>query len=211
MSRLCKKCGGVVEGKRCPPCTKAYHQEYGKRYYEQNKVSVNARIAANREAKKEQYRAMAAAHYQKNKAQILAKHAEWRRNNPEKVKQGNHAWRAANKDRVAQVNAAWVQNNKDRCNTYVHNRRARIKANGGKLSPNIRQVLFTRQSGLCACCGEPLGASYELDHIMPLSLGGKNTDDNVQLLRRVCNRSKRNSHPEVFARRQQGGTDGTIC
>ena len=52
---------------------------------------------------------------------------------------------------------------------------------------------------LCACgCGQPLGEKYELDHRMPIALGGENTDDNMQLLTRTCNRQKHAKHPVEF-------------
>lgn len=37
-----------------------------------------------------------------------------------------------------------------------------------------------------------------MDHIMPLALGGTNTDDNIQLLCPTCNRSKHAKHPVDF-------------
>lgn len=48
------------------------------------------------------------------------------------------------------------------------------------------------------CCGLPLGDNYHIDHIMPLALGGSNTDDNIQLLRQRCNNQKCAKHPVDF-------------
>jgi RNA polymerase-binding transcription factor DksA len=70
----------------------------------------------------------------------------------------------------------------------------------GKLSKGIEQRLFEAQFGLCVCCGKPLGDDYHLDHIMPLALGGTNTDDNVQLLLAKCNLRKSAKHPEEWRR-----------
>ena len=47
---------------------------------------------------------------------------------------------------------------------------------------------------------ERLQALQHLDHIMPLALGGSNTDDNIQLLRARCNLQKRAKHPVDFMR-----------
>jgi 5-methylcytosine-specific restriction endonuclease McrA len=44
----------------------------------------------------------------------------------------------------------------------------------------------------------PLGDNYHIDHIMPLALGGSNTDDNIQLLRQRCNNQKCAKHPVDF-------------
>jgi hypothetical protein len=70
----------------------------------------------------------------------------------------------------------------------------------GKLSKGIEQRLFEAQCGLCVCCGKPLGDDYHLDHIMPLALGGTNTDDNVQLLLAKCNLRKSAKHPDEWRR-----------
>lgn len=67
-----------------------------------------------------------------------------------------------------------------------------------------RRILRNRvkQMGLpCAICGEPIDYSlpagdpwsYELDEIIPVSLGGSELDtDNVQPTHRICNERKGN-------------------
>ena len=108
------------------------------------------------------------------------------------------AWRAANKDRCNKNRKAWYAANPDAVRIQAHNRRARKRSNGGALSTNLSAKLFKLQRGKCACCGLPLGGKYHLDHIMPLALGGSNTDDNMQLLRVTCNQEKWKKHPVDF-------------
>jgi 5-methylcytosine-specific restriction endonuclease McrA len=43
-----------------------------------------------------------------------------------------------------------------------------------------------------------LADGYEHDHIMPVSKGGVNTIDNIQLLCVACNRTKRDMLPEEW-------------
>lgn len=50
--------------------------------------------------------------------------------------------------------------------------------------------LYVKQRGKCACCNEALNGKFEVDHILPLSKGGDNTPQNLQLLTVKCNRSK---------------------
>jgi 5-methylcytosine-specific restriction endonuclease McrA len=52
--------------------------------------------------------------------------------------------------------------------------------------------LFVKQKGRCVCCGELLQKGYEVDHIIPLSKGGTNYPNNLQLLTKNCNRKKSN-------------------
>lgn len=139
--------------------------------------------------------------------------AKYRTANPEKVKAVVDAWRLENKSKANELSTSWYLSNREKAisnsarwkkeNTssvlgHNHNRRARVKNAFGKLSVGLSAKLFALQRGKCACCGLPLGKDYHLDHIMPLALGGHNTDDNVQLLRKRCNLQKNKKHPVDF-------------
>lgn len=138
----------------------------------------------------------------------------------EKNKEWRKAYRAEYyaKDKKSAITATrkWCIENREHCNIYSRaylakrraqnpeiyriytlNRKYRIA--GGKLSPDIAAKLFKRQRGKCACgCSQPLGNNFHRDHIMPLALGGTNTDDNIQLLRQRCNNQKHAKHPVDF-------------
>lgn len=118
--------------------------------------------------------------------------------NPGKVKAMGAAWRAANPDKKKATDAAWNAANPEAKRIRVQNRRARKKKAGGKLSSNLSAKLFKLQKGKCPCCNQPLGNDFHLDHIMPLIRGGSNTDDNIQLLRAICNLQKNAAHPVDF-------------
>jgi 5-methylcytosine-specific restriction endonuclease McrA len=92
----------------------------------------------------------------------------------------------------------WGEKNKPIRRAIDQNRRARKRATGGELSNGLVEKLFDLQRGKCACCKQPLGDDYHLDHIMPLALGGSNTDNNMQLLRSTCNQQKHAKHPVDF-------------
>lgn len=81
---------------------------------------------------------------------------------------------------------------------YEHKRRAQALASGGVLSVGLSAKLFKLQKGMCPCCKQPLGDDYHMDHKMPLALGGSNTDNNMQLLRKKCNQQKNAKHPVDF-------------
>jgi len=59
------------------------------------------------------------------------------------------------------------------------------------ISETIKKVVFTRDGGVCQCCGS--SQSLEYDHITPYSCGGSSVVSNIQLLCQKCNRSKSNS------------------
>lgn len=174
--RVCAKCGNsdFNTSKRCRPCERAY--------------------------------------YLAHSAVIKQSSAEWKKNNPERVlasraksKSKNmvsdrarlKAWTAANPEKTRAANAVYRAANRDAYKVYEHNRRGRKEA-GGNISPDLVPRLFKLQRGKCACCGTPLGVDYHMDHILPLVLGGSNTDNNIQLLRRLCNLKKNAKHPVDF-------------
>ena len=59
------------------------------------------------------------------------------------------------------------------------------------ISETTKKVVFTRDGGICQCCGG--SQSLEYDHITPYSCGGSSVVSNIQLLCQKCNRSKSNS------------------
>lgn len=177
-AKTCAKCGAHFLDKWCKPCKAA---------------CTKAWFAKNQDKVKERK----AAYYKKNREKSLAYAAAYRAENQEKTKAANNAWRAANPE----YKVIWRSANPDAHRIEEHNRRARKRKNGGKLSAGLAERLFNLQRGKCACgCKQPLGDDYHLDHIMPLALGGLNTDDNIQLLRSTCNLQKSAKHPIEFMR-----------
>jgi 5-methylcytosine-specific restriction endonuclease McrA len=160
-----------------------------RRHYEKNHEQVLAYAAAYREANREQI-----------KAAVVGKHAtfsaRYRQKNPERCRQMTQAWKDEHPEQRAETNATWARENLSKIRTNQQNRRAR--ASGGQLSSDLADRLYALQKGKCACCRQALGDDYELDHIVPLALGGSNTDDNIQLLTKRCNRQKGAKHPVAF-------------
>lgn len=96
----------------------------------------------------------------------------------------------------------WWRLNPGKNAIYEQNRRARLKANGGILSFDIVEKLMKAQNGLCVYCACDLtNVTPQIDHILPLALGGMNSDNNVQLLCRPCNSKKGCKHPDVFKKK----------
>jgi len=65
--------------------------------------------------------------------------------------------------------------------------------------PGLIIALLKKQKGLCACCGQDLFSSFNVDHIIPLSRGGTNKLSNLQLLTWRCNQLKGPLLPEEYA------------
>lgn len=147
----------------------------------------------------ERARQRARDHYATNKEKSLANVA---------------AWQAANHEKVAAYKKKHVVEHREACNlsasryrhanpekrcAWEHSRRAQKRASEGTLSTGIHGRLMAQQRGKCPCCHADLRSTgTHMDHIMPLALGGPNTDDNIQLLCPPCNLSKSAKHPVAF-------------
>lgn len=58
----------------------------------------------------------------------------------------------------------------------------------GGISQEVKRVVWERCGGRCVECGSD--ALLEFDHVIPLAMGGANTERNLQLLCAECNRTK---------------------
>ena len=107
-------------------------------------------------------------------------------------------WAKTNPDKVLSTIRTYYAKNKEDFLVRSHKRR-QVERESGQMSRGIYQRLMAVQRGLCAVCRSDLKeAGRHLDHIMPLALGGTNTDDNAQLLCPPCNLSKHAKHPVDF-------------
>jgi hypothetical protein len=81
---------------------------------------------------------------------------------------------------------------------------ARRRALGAKpLPPESVRILWKRQRGLCGICYRPMPpTTFEIDHIVPLALGGPHEMGNLQLAHKQCNRKKGAKAPHEFMRAQ---------
>jgi 5-methylcytosine-specific restriction endonuclease McrA len=123
-----------------------------------------------------------ADHYQKNKEEILLK---------------NRAWREANKDLVKEINRAWYEKNyeknKDRYFHHAHLRRARLYEQTPKLSKSeVREIRILFR------WAQEFPGEWHVDHIVPISKGGKHRLYNLQLIPASQNLSKHNRCPKEF-------------
>jgi 5-methylcytosine-specific restriction endonuclease McrA len=125
---------------------------------------MKARRSFNPEAHREAVKKSTAKHYDKK----LERNNAYRAANPDKVSSWKSKDRAVNKARILADNAM---------------RRTKIS---GKLTPEIKQIYALRDFYSAMSLGE----SFHVDHIIPISKGGKHIASNLQVLTAIDNLRK---------------------
>ena len=192
-SKICTKCG---KDKPITEFCKAKSNKDGLNYW--CKTCANAHRAEWNKANPEKAKECTSAWVAKNYERKNASRKAWNNANPERIKAKRAIYRKEHSSKIKETKDAWHAANPGAAKIHNQNRRARQRNSGGQLSSGLSKRLFKLQKGKCACCGLPLGEKYHMDHIMPLALGGTNTDDNIQLLRSICNSEKHAKHPIDF-------------
>jgi 5-methylcytosine-specific restriction endonuclease McrA len=121
--------------------------------------------------------------------------AEWLEANPEKRKAFSKAARAKfyrkNPEKVKAWNAEWAKTNHEKSIIYCSKRRATKYANtplAEMLMSTEWLAILAAAAGHCHYCDKE--AKLTLDHVIPLSRGGKHSKDNVVAACLHCNDSK---------------------
>lgn len=159
-----------------------------RRYYQENRERILAQTKARHEANPERMRA-----YQKRlredkatRDKILAAKRAWNAQRGKRVltetqaeanRQRAKAWREANPERYRELSRR-----------KTANRRARLRAAEGFIALRDWARLVNRHGGLCAYCGERPWT--DVDHVIPLARGGRNTIGNVLPACGLCNGAK---------------------
>lgn len=105
-------------------------------------------------------------------------------------------WCADNPEKALAARKDLGDRHPERPRIYQQNRRAKIRKNGGALTPRLANFLMLEQGGKCPYCTRSIGdLTHNLDHYIPVALGGPNEDWNIQLVCPPCNKKKSDKHP----------------
>lgn len=109
------------------------------------------------------------------------------RSRPYRKRSGKHIDPRARDQRFRQ---AHPDVRRDGCHEY------RTRKSGAFVQRVRTKTVFERDKGRCQICGKQVSfTDASLDHIVPLSRGGKHEYKNVQLSHRLCNYRRRASGP----------------
>lgn len=186
---------------------KERHRIGNRAWHSANKESANKRRAEWRKNNPEKTKLYNKTYQRLNPEKQREYRKNWEKRNPEKGKE----WDKRNRKRLNEINKKWREDNKDKSNASSakyrknnpevkrlsdRNRRAKKNNCEGVLSKDISSRLLILQKYRCSICRKSLKKTgYHLDHIIPLSRGGKNEDRNMQVACPTCNMKKHAKDP----------------
>lgn len=193
-------------------------QVYARKHYIKNKEAIRAKHRKYYQEHKEEIKAKSKAYRRTpagiaskkkfqivHRAEILQELREAHVKNKVARCKKSREWYQANKERAKKRIKEWAENNKDKVRMYAKNhihrnraanrqrckrRRLLISVNG-KFTHDEWMAIKSAHSFICQICkqAEP-DIKLTIDHIIPLSKGGRHHRANIQPLCRSCNAKK---------------------
>ena len=104
-------------------------------------------------------------------------------------------WRENNRERDRELKRKWEAENHEHMIDKKRNRRAAEKA-GGRITFAQWKAILDKYGNKCINpdCPNPIGVDLQMDHVIPLKLGGTHTIDNIQPLCKSFNCRKSAKH-----------------
>lgn len=181
-----------VKGCGCVQCQQESLKNWREKNPEKNREIERVWREKNRKRRNEQARIIYAANPEKvteKTKKFYARHAEKlrkkRREYHYKASQDPQFRRAA-----AERTKQWAKNNPDRVKTNARNGKQKRKNVPGKHTAQDIAAIIKLQKGKCAYCKVKLGKKRHIDHIVPVSKGGTNDRQNLQITCIPCNLTK---------------------
>jgi len=152
----------------------------------------------------------------KNRDKISDYQKEYRIKNKDSIRENQKRWEINNPYARRKSYMKYVENNRELINKKYkeysktpqgikarkvswHNRSKKLRGAGGKLRAEDIAKMMENQKHRCVYCNKGIKHKYHIDHINPISKGGTNYIENIQLLCPTCNLKKSDKDPLKFA------------
>lgn len=187
-------------GKRCPSC----EQVKCRGAFSRSLLRLDGLQVYCRECSREKKREI--RHRDDYREANRKRNKQWSRDHPEYEKQHRKAYYEANREKCREQNRVYHEANRDKHREQMRayqrnnleafavrnaNRHALKAKAGGSFTLQEWEALKAYYDYTCLRCGrqEP-EIELTIDHVVPLSQGGRNSIENLQPLCRTCNLSK---------------------
>lgn len=147
---------------------------------------------------------MSQKYYQENRERCIAQSRKWQKENPEKEKRRKATYYQKNRDELRRKNNEYNKSNRshirERKRKYCQRRKffhlASVQNKRYEHSDDITAFdlwkIAHRQRLICPLTGDKLtNENISVDHIVPISKGGRNVVNNIRLTTREINWFKR--------------------
>lgn len=182
-------------------CHKEEIREKAKQYRDSHKEASRERDRAYRgtEHGRSVRNAANRNSYRRNRDKNAAYKLRYMATNRVRIQKANAAYYELHKDEINARNSQWWRSHREFAIKYQNERRARLENAPGHHTERDVLDLWERQEHRCAVpgCTYPITAEsgpdkYHVDHMQPLTKGGSNGPENLQILCRTHNLRKHN-------------------
>ena len=201
MKKICKQCGEFKEIEAKELCCLCYGRKRRLKYPEKYRAASRKYRLVN----PEKSRASSRKYYQENSEKVNTKHRKYRLanpkkekargkkyrlENPEKAKVRIRKWRKENPEKVKMGIKKWKKENPGKYREIKLRRRGHGEVKKGVIDRLITENILKYGIITCEQCREFCENDYHINHINPVSKGGSNDYDNLQILCAKHNREK---------------------
>lgn len=116
------------------------------------------------------------------------KSKEYYPNNKKKIQAGQRRSVHKNHQKYLDIKKKYYRSHKEKYEQWMTERRGRVLGVDGKFTRKEWKELLDYCGNKCLKCGTTI--RLEADHVIPISIGGNNSIDNIQPLCRSCNAQK---------------------
>ncbi len=206
-------------------CRKVIKRESDRKYWQKNADTIRKRKRERYEANRDAILKRQGEYRQANKEAVRERKRKYRHEHRDAIREySRNYWRknAAylsrrqreyyqdNKEMFAKLRRKWRANNPDAVGAAVA-RRARAELEGNATLELI-EAKWEASDRTCILCGKPIDdtvpprrpASRTIEHLIPISRGGKHDLDNLGFSHRACNTSKGSKTLEEYRAWREG-------